>query len=513
MIDLPPVWSEGPDGGKPIERAEAPASSATGGGPEERRDVNGRTRTGWARAALWLLILSGMSSARAQSGALPVPGARPTGRTEPAAGTEPLTLAQAVRIAREHNPALLESRSGAESARLTAVDAERNRLPGISLREISLRTDSPADAFGLQLMQERFSFPAFQATDPNRPAPLNNFATEVEASMPLFTGGKLSGGIRQAGRAAEAAEAMRDHAGSAVDLAVTEAYLDALLADRYVELAARARETTARHVKMAQDFFDSGMIVESDLLQAQVQLAKMDENLIRARNGAALARAGLNRAMGIEQDRSFTLTDPGAPPDSVAGTLGDALDRAMRAREDLAAMDRKVDAAEAGIGVARSEYWPQIGLSARYSLNHDRLFGGHGDSYTLAAMADWRIWNWGQTRARVARSRSDYNAARESRRSYRDQVEFEVRAAWQELEEARAAREVSQGAVRAAERALSILDDRFAQGLVKMTDLLDAETLAHEARVREVETRFAQEKAIRSLRFAVGLPLLTEVQP
>jgi outer membrane protein TolC len=424
---------------------------------------------------------------------------------------EPLSLPQAVELAREHSPIVMESRANSESAWQASKEASLSRLPALDLRETGVRTDSPADVFGMQLMQERFSFPAFVASDPNQPSPLDNFTSQVEATMPLFTGGRLSGGIRQAGHMAEAAQAMQEHTAAAVDLGVADAYLSALLADRFVELAERARDTTRRHVEKAQDFYNAGMIVESDLLQAQVQLSKMDENLIRARNGANLARAGLNRAMGIEQDRSFLLADPPLPSDSLLGSYDASVEQAMRSRKDILAVERKVAAAQAGIGRARGEYWPQIGVSARYSWNDDRLFGSHGESYMLTAMAQWQVWNWGQTRARVSRSRSDYQAAMESQRSYREEVEFEIRQAAQGLEEARASHEVSQGAVRAAEKALTILEDRFNQGLTKMTDLLDAETMAHEARVQETQTRYDLQKAIRTLRFSIGLPPIPEV--
>jgi len=427
------------------------------------------------------------------------------------ASPEPLSMSQAVEMARAHNPMILESRANSESARQASREAWLNRLPAVELREVGVRTNSPADVFGMQLMQERFSFPAFVASDPNKPSPLDNFTTQIEATMPLFTGGQLANGIRQAGRMAEAASAMQEHTVAAVDLGVADAYLNALLADRFVELAEKARETTRRHVGTAQDFYDAGMLVESDLLQAKVQLSKMDENLIKARNGAALARAGLNRAMGTEQDRSFDLTETPAPADSLVPSYEAAREQAMRTRKDIVAVERKVGAAQAGIGRTRGEYWPQIGVSARYSWNDDRLFGDHGSSYMLAAMARWSVWNWGQTRARVSRSKSDYEAALESQRSYRQQVEFEVRQAWLGVEEARAGHEVSLGAVRASERVLSILEDRFGQGLTRMTDLLDVETMAHEARVREVQTRYDLQKAIRTLRFTIGLTPNPEV--
>ncbi len=424
-----------------------------------------------------------------------------------------LSLVQAVRLAREHNPMILESRADGESARQARDEARRGRLPEVAVRETAVRTNSPADVFGLRLMEQRFSFPAFVAGDPNKPEPLNNFNTQVEATLPLFTGGALSQGIRQARDAAEAAAAMEEHTAAAVDLGVSDAFLDALLADRFVELGTQARETTFRHVQKAQDFYNSGMIVESDLLEAQVQLAKMDQNLIAAKNAAVLARAGLDRAIGVDQDRSFRLEEAPASPDTIVPDLAEALDQALRSRRDIRAVESKVQAAQAGIGRARADYWPQIGASAGYNWNDDRLFGGHGASYTLAAKAEWRVWNWGVTRARVGQSRSDYRAALESQRSYEQQVEFEVREVWQGVEEARSGHEVSLTAVRAAERALAILEDRFDHGLARMTDLLDAETMAHEARVRETQTRYDLEKSLRTLRFAIGLSPIPEVQP
>jgi outer membrane protein len=430
------------------------------------------------------------------------------------AGTPPpdtLSLPQAVALALEQSPTIAESRENSDAARQAKKEAWLNRLPTIEVREIGVRTNSPADVFGLQLMQERFSFPEFTAKDPNDPDPLNNFTTQFEAAMPIFTGGQLSNGIRQAGRMADAAEAMREHTIAAVELGVADAYLNALLAERFVELAARARDTALKHVEKAHDFYDAGMILESDLLQAQVQLSRMEEDLMKARNGASLALAGLNRAIGIGQDRPFQLIETASPPDSLTPSLDAALGMARTTRRDLLAVTRKVQAAEAGIGRARGEYWPQVGISARYALNDDKLFGTNGDSYTLAAVAQWKALNWGQTRARVTRSQSEHRAAQASQRSYEQQVEFEVRQAWLGLQEARASHAARVSAVRAADRASSILGDRFEQGLAKVTDLLDAETLADEARVREAQSSTDLQRAVRTLRFAIGLPPTPEV--
>jgi outer membrane protein TolC len=426
------------------------------------------------------------------------------------AAGEPLTLSRAVELARGANPTILESRANAEAARQGHREAWVARLPGVEVRQVALKTDSPADAFGLQLMQERFSFPAFTMSDPNEPDPIVNYATEVQATLPLFTGGKLEAGIAQAGRMETAAAAVRDHTESAVSLGVADGYMGVLLAERFLELAEKALDTTTKHVDQAQAFYDAGMMVESDLLQARTQRSRMEENRIVAQNNARLARAGLNRAMGVDQARVFELDANLPEPSSPFATFEDALASAHERRRDLQAIGAKVEAASLGVRMAWGDYLPEIALVGKYSLNDEKIFGDHGTSYALMAMARWKVWNWGQTSFHLARSKSERDAAMESARAYEQQVDFEVRESWQAVEEARARILAAASGVTTAEKALAILEERFGQGVAKMTDILDAETMVNEARARELQARFGLQRSLRALNFAAGLPPVAE---
>ncbi len=434
-----------------------------------------------------------------------------TGFPGPASASEVLRLEDAVLLARERSPMLLEARANRDAAKHAKREAWLTRLPSVEIRQLAVRTDSPMDAFGLQLQQERFSFPAFTMSDPNDPDEITNYSTEFQATMPVFTGGRLGAGIGQASRMAKAAEEIAAHTQSAVDLHVAEAYTGVLLAERFVELADVALETTTRHVEQAQAYFDAGMIVESDLLQARVQLAKMEEGKITAENNATLARAGLNRVMGVDLGRAFDLEpEPPASDPQVTG-LEEAIVTARAKRRDLAAVSEKVDAARLGIRRAFGEYLPEIAIGAKYALNDEKIFGDHGTSTTLMAMARWNVWNWGQTQARVSRAKSERSAAEESKRAYGQQVEFEVLEAWQGVDEARARLHVASEAVARAERAMAILEERFGQGVARVTDLLDAETMLNEARARELNARFDLDRSIRALNFAIGLAPVPEV--
>ena len=68
------------------------------------------------------------------------------------------------------------------------------------------------------------------------------------------------------------------------------------LARRAADLATKARDTTAKHVEQAQAFFDAGMMVESDLLQARVP------GLRHVVTPQQLAQPGETRLLGIARE-------------------------------------------------------------------------------------------------------------------------------------------------------------------------------------------------------------------
>jgi len=422
-----------------------------------------------------------------------------------------LTLRAAVEAALRNSPAVLQSRAQRDAAGAARGETRSLRLPHVQIREIAVHTDAPADAFGLTLMQERFSLSEFSSSDPNHPDPVNNFATEFEATWPIFVGGRVMAGVNQAKEMATAADAGYGHMRESVALATASAYMDALLAERSVELARRAYATTARHVAQAQDFFDNGMIVESDLLLARVQLARMEENVIAADNGVKITRARLFQWMGVDQASGYAL-DPDVGTINVpAATTDEAVAGALARRHDVRAAEAQLRAAQSGIGGARGGYWPELALIGRYSLNDDKLFGSNGESYALMAVARWNVLDWGQTHAQVSGAKARYAVAEEAQRAQRQAAEFEVRQATLQADEARARHDVAVGAVGQAERALHIVEDRFNQGVVRMADVLDAETALDDARVRELNARFDALRALRTLAFATGLPPVPEV--
>jgi outer membrane protein len=405
----------------------------------------------------------------------------------PLRADEPLTLAGAMQRARENAREVTAARNRHEAAEARASQARAFRLPSVNLTALYDRTSNPAEVFAFKLNQGSFSFPEFVSTDPNKPAPINTGITRAEVTLPLFTGGELSGRIEQAQDAADAAGGAADWAAHKAALAAAEAYVMVAQAEEYTGLLRKSRETVRAHVAFARNYVEQGMLVKSDLLRAEVELSRIDDLVAEADGRARIANANLAFRLRAAGNASWTLAplpEPRALEEPVDAWLATADTRA-----DLVSARKLLAAGELEEKVKRAPYWPKVALVARGELYGDKLFGSGGTSGSLMAVATWNVFQGGADRAAAAASRADARAAREDVLQAEGGARLEVRQAFEEARTARARHETAKKALAAAREAERITDERFRSGIVKTLDLLDASTSRREAETRELVAR------------------------
>lgn len=252
-----------------------------------------------------------------------------------------LTLEQAQELAAEHSPRVDAAEARALAARARHRQALGHLLPTLTVSEVFHRTTSPLEVFGTTLSREEFD-PAIMAFPDrvNAPDALDTWITRVEATLPLYTGGRLSTGIRQAGLMARAGAEDERYTREDVRLETVQAWFDLARVREYVTLLERAEATTLAHVARARAFEEEGFLVRSEVLRAEVYLAEVRDLLNSAREGEGLALAALNLRMGQPQDTAWDLA--GTPPLPPAPPALDSLvTRALGDRADLAAARMK----------------------------------------------------------------------------------------------------------------------------------------------------------------------------
>lgn len=432
----------------------------------------------------------------------------PAGSSAQGSPTTPvLTLEEAVHTALAENPELAAAGANADAAQAEARRARAGRMPTVNLSETYHGTDSPAEVFAQLLNQERFDMDSFFAGDPNDPEWLDTWITRVEVEQPVYTGGVLGSRIDQARLSADATTLEARRAADRVALETIAAYIDLARAREQLETLLKARRTTAEHVDIARRNAEQGMILEAEVLKAQVHLAEVDEQVAWARHGAQLAEAALNYRMGVDQGVPRTLallTAPRVPGNELDPMLADAIAR----RADLEAARLRAEAAEEEVDVARSGFRPEVALTGRYDLVDDQVLGTHGESGTVMGVVRFNLFRGGADRAAVDAAVHRHRAASHSVQAFEDGVRLEVRRAWQEMRTAAARLETADASVGAAREEQRVREHRFEQGLERMIDLLDADTALREARMREIVARYDLILAVYRLRLAAGAPIL-----
>lgn len=415
-----------------------------------------------------------------------------------------LGLSDAIEIALQNSPYLKAVRHETDADAARAVEARGHRLPSIDVREVYTKTNSPLDAFALQLSQEQFSMAGFMVSDLNHPEAISDYYTSLQIQQPLYAGGAITAGIR-AGEAMSKAGTLRlVRAEQAIRHQVHRAYLDVLLAGEQVKLMESVVETTQSHVDQASAYVDTGFIMEADLLQARVVLGEMEQERIRSANNEKLARANLNNIMGIGQDEIFTLTDQPVRK-TRSESLNQLIEAALDNRSDLREMELKVEAASQKIRIEKADYKPKVMLIGELNYHDNNFAGLDGESYKIMAMASYNLFNGKRTRSRVRRAESLAASYTEHLNRLRSGIELQVRQATFQLEEALKRHEVAELSARQASENLRIREARYASGVETTTDLLDAATASQRASLMALQARYDCLKAQEALEFAIGL--------
>jgi outer membrane protein TolC len=416
---------------------------------------------------------------------------------------EILTLEQAIALARRANPEVAAAEARARAAAAGVDEALAGRLPALDLAAGIQRTNHPVQVFSHLLAQEKFSEDNFRIEELNRPDPLNDWNTRLTLVQPLWTGGRLRAARDGAQAQAQGAEAGRDRTLQEVTHQAIESYTAAVVAHYQLQVARDALAAAEANVGLTEALWQGGLVVESDALQAQVHESAVREWVIRAESGVAVSRATLNHLLGRNLDTPMTL----ATSLEIAGDTTPDLEPLLSAaqeRPDLAAAQAREEALASAIRGELSSRWPQLAFSSSLDSDDADFFSPDGLHWTVGVGLRLRLFDGGAGRARQLRAQAQLEEAQAQRQRLASAIGLEVRSARQEISAAGQRLRQAEASIHLAERSRTLVEDRYKEGLVRLPELLDAETALTEARLRDVAARRDLLLAQATLRLATG---------
>ncbi|HUI08116.1 MAG TPA: efflux transporter outer membrane subunit [Verrucomicrobiae bacterium] len=307
----------------------------------------------------------------------------------------------------------------------------------------------------------------------------NDFVFPLDLSYEVDLWGRVRRSVESA-RAQEQANADDlETVKLSIEAEVATDYFTVRALDAEEELLNTSVEVFRKSLELTQNRRAGGIASDLDVAQAETVLKTTQAEL----PAAMLQRAQFEHALATltgQPASTFAVTARPldiAPPVVPPGLPSELLER----RPDIAAAERRMAAANAGIGVAKAAFFPTIelnGLAGLESVNAGTLFNWSSRLWSIGPSLTMPIFDAGQNGANLRLARATYQ---ETVANYRQTVlsafaEVEDNLASQSLLAGQHEAEVD--ALQAAHKQLAVADNRYRAGLVTFLEVATAENTA-----------------------------------
>jgi len=312
------------------------------------------------------------------------------------------SLQQAWNVALQVNHGLKAARENSSAAARQLEAAKAVRLPGLSLEAgYTMLQNEPAT---------RANFGPAAAEFPI--GERNTLSYKAMATLPLYTGGRISRGIDAAESAVRASRGQESAAIQDLKRTVAEAYVAVLRARRGVEVADSHVASLKAHARDVENMYEQGMVSRNDLLAAQVALADAEQQAIKAKNVLDLARSTYNRLLDRPLSQEVVLDD--LQPGPLDEGLESLTERALGQRDELLVLRDRIRGLQDQAKAVRAETAPQFALSGGYDYRENRYTVYEGQ-WMVNLGLQWKLFDGGAARHKAAATERQAAALQEQR--------------------------------------------------------------------------------------------------
>ena len=343
----------------------------------------------------------------------------------------------------------------------------------------------------------------------------NMTGAAVMLTQPLYMGGKIRAYDRITRLAEEAAGAQHTMEEQDLLVSVDEAYWRIVALQSKKKLAESFLETVKKLDSDVDKVIAEGMATKADGLSVKVKLNEAEVAMIQVDNGLALSRMALAQICGLPLDSQFTLQDEERdltaddytkwidPNADMAG----AVETALGNRSELRALDIAAQVKREQVKVARSEYMPNLALTAGYLVSNPSVFNGFEKKFngmwSVGVLLKVPILTWGDRIYKVRQAKAEAAIAETHAEEVREKITLQVNQNQQKLQEARQRLATAKRSQEQADENLRMANLGMKEGVIPVSNVLQAQTAwlsAHSTLVEaEIDTRLAHLYMLRAL--------------
>lgn len=434
--------------------------------------------------AVFILLVAGWSSLSAQ-------------QAEPK--KMQLTLDDCLRLALEQNPFYLSALEKEGQAKAQVRQAVSNFFPNVSAQGTDIldkkvfTVEIPPMVPGQPPQRVKFDF-------------TRTYQMTLSFSFPLFTSGRLMSGYKQADYNYQATKASIRQTRQETVYNVKSAFYAYLLARDFQIVAQESVDLAEKHLTIARNLYEVGMATKFDLLRAEVQLANLQPQLIKAKNALNLSELALKNLIGVELNQPIEIKGQ-LSFEEVQINSEEAVQKALLNRPEVHQLSYQRMMSEQMFKLARANELPSlaIGGSLNYWSNSLALKKNNWENYyTISLVLNVPIFKGFANEAQAAQAKALTRQLDYSMKGLVEAVKLEVQQAvlnYQQAKEAVASQEKN---IEQAQEAVRLAELNFSEGLATTLDVTTAQVALSQARTNYSQALYDCLMALAELEKAVG---------
>jgi outer membrane protein TolC len=186
------------------------------------------------------------------------------------------------------------------------------------------------------------------------------------------------------------------------------------------------------------------------------------------------------------------------------------LENRMGTRSDIVAYQKGASSAEKMTLMKKFSFIPKINGFGAYEFNDSQLGGFNATNWTLGLSLRWDVFKGFDDVAGIEEAESDYIKAKTAADAQIHKAKSDLTATYKQYETAKRKHELSRKSLEQSSRYLEIIKNRYAQGLEKTADLLNAETAHLQSKLAYYQSIFEQNIALLQLEFFTESTIIKE---
>ncbi len=298
-----------------------------------------------------------------------------------------------------------------------------------------------------------------------------------------------------------------------VTMDVIEAFCHVKMVEKKIDLAKTNITELTAHLARIQSLHRVGHVLDRDLFQVQLGLDNARLELEIAERERLLAIEKLFWVMGGEVEPPVFDEPVVELPMDVGVNDVDAARFVKSGLQNRWEMKKAVEAVKAAglqVGLAVSEYLPELNVFARYTEQD----GDHSlpDKNTIVGVeVTATLFEWGKTGKQKTAAGMRLDSARKNLENAKEMIRLDVLLALKTFEDSRSRHRLADQSLTLAEESLRITQKQYEAGRATITDLLNDQTVFHQARTDLALVADQMIIDYAAVRTAAGMPPLPDM--